>query len=554
MNATIDTPVLIAGGGPSGLVLAAQLAHHGVRSILAERNLETTRFPKMDITNGASMELLRRLGVDEELRAVGVDGHHSFDVIFAPGLDGPEIARWSLPSAYEQQAQIAQARDGSRPALAWQRCSQAIFEAMMMRRCHADPLIEVLQGWRLDRFDEREDHIATTLVNRDGDERLVHSAYLAGCDGASSTVREALGITMDGMRDFIEIGLVHFRSRDVDALQALGQFWHVFTPGGAALIAQDEIDTWTLHWQIQDGAPDRVEDPQEFVNAALGREIALDEVLATSRWWPTVLAADSYGRGRVWLAGDAVHTMIPTGGYGMNTGVADAVNLGWKLAATVTGWGGPSLLDSYDAERRPIGVRNRDASLENASVHLQLGGMADPDLVVADSDAGRAHRAELARFLDENDGENLSLGIELDIRYDASPVIVEDDAPAPPWDPRHHHPAIRAGHRAPNVVLDDGSTLYDRFGAEFTLVDATDGCDAARRIVQGAAQVPLPSVEYVRLEEPELRELYDHQLILVRPDLHIAWRGTHAEDPTAIVDLARGAHARIPTASEMANA
>lgn len=542
MNATIDTPVLIAGGGPTGLVLAAQLAHHGVRSVLAERNPETTRFPKMDITNGASMELLRRLGVDEELRAVGVDGHHSFDVIFAAGLAGPEITRWSLPSADEQQAQIAQTRDGSRPALAWQRCSQAIFEAMMMRRCHADPLVEVLQGWRLDRFDEHDDHVTAILVNADGDERTVRAAYLAGCDGASSTVRETLGIAMDGLRDFVSLGLVHFRSRDLEALQAHGQFWHVFTPGGAALIAQDEVDTWTLHWQLTDDAPDPVDEPVAFVAAALGREIAIDEVLATSRWWPTVLAADSYGRGRVWLAGDAVHTMIPTGGYGMNTGVADAVNLGWKLAATVNGWGGPALLDSYDAERQPIGLRNRDASLENASVHLQLTATTDPALVAADDDEGRAHRAELATFLTENDGENLSLGIELDVRYDASPVVADNDAEAPPWSRRTHQPATRAGHRAPNVVLDDGSTLYDRFGPEFTLVDATDG-DTARLVLEAAAQIPVP-LAHVRLEEPQLRELYDHQLVLIRPDLHIAWRGTHPKDPAAIIDLARGARAR----------
>jgi len=534
-----DTPVLIAGAGPTGLVLATQLSRLGVPSVLAERNPDTTRFPKMDITNGASMELLRRLGVDEELRAVGVAGHYSFDVIFAVGLNGPEIARWSQPSADEQRREIATIRDGSRPAQAWCRCSQAVFESMMMRRCHADPLIDVRQGRRLDRYEERSEDVLATLIAESGEECVVEACYLVGCDGWSSTVREGLGVAMDGLRDFIKIGLVHFRSHDRDALHTLGQFWHIFTPDGGALICQDEAETWTVHRELTDDGPDSVNEPEAFVAAVLGRSIEIDEVLATSRWAPTVLAADSYGRGRVWLAGDAVHTMIPVGGYGMNTGLADAVNLGWKLAAVAEGWGGPELLDSYDAERRPIGVRNRDASLENAVVLVQYKTDSDPDLVAADNRAGRAHRAELARFLAANDHENVSLGIELDVRYDTSPVIVTPTDDAPAWDRLTFTPAIRAGHRAPNVRLDDETTLFDRFGRWFTLVDASAEEGAAEPALRAAKQAGLP-LEHVRLEEAWLRELYGHQLVLVRPDLHIAWSGTTAEPAGAIIDVIRG--------------
>jgi FAD-dependent monooxygenase len=536
-----ETPVLIAGGGPTGLVLATQLAHLGVQSILAERNVETTRFPKMDITNGTSIELLRRLGVDEELRAAGVAGHYSFDVIFAVGLAGPEIARWSLPSADEQQRQLDAVRDGSRPALAWQRCSQSIFEAMMMRRCHADSPIDVRQGWRLDRFEERDEEVVARLIDRTGEECVVRAAYLIGCDGASSTVREGLGIGMDGLRDFAQIGLVHFRSRNRDALHAHGQFWHLFTTRGGCLIAQDEVDTWTLHSRLTREGPDPVDEPEAFVAAALGRAVKIDEVLATSRWSPTALTAESYGRGTVWLAGDAVHTMVPFGGYGMNTGVADAVNLGWKLAAVVNGWGGPELLDSYDAERRPVGLRNRDASLENSTVHLQLKRAADPSLVAAENEEGRAHRAELAAFLTANNAENLSLGIELDVRYDTSPIVPAAAEDSPTWDRRTFTPAIRAGHRAPNVTLHEGTTLFDCFGRWFTLVDATGGNGAAAALLLRAATHVHVPVERVRLKEPWLRELYDHQLVLVRPDLHIAWCGTTAEPVAEIIDVIRGA-------------
>ena len=239
MTQLIDTPVLIAGGGPTGLVLASVLANEGIKSVLAERNTHTTQFPKMDITNGVSMELLRRLGIDDELRQVGVAPQHSFDVIFAPGLDGPEIARWSLPSADDQRTILRGLTDGTCPGQPWQHCSQALFEAMMMDRCKRDPLIDVRQGWRLETCEQVDDAVEATLLDDRGETLHVRSDYLVGCDGASSRVRDQLGITTDGLRDVVCFGLVHFRSTDLANLHALGQFWHIYTPGGSILIAQE---------------------------------------------------------------------------------------------------------------------------------------------------------------------------------------------------------------------------------------------------------------------------------------------------------------------------
>ena len=452
---TLETPALIAGGGPTGLVLVAVLAREGVNCILAERNPSTTRFPKMNITNGASMELLRRLGVDEQLRQVGVAPRHSFDVIFAPGLNGPEISRWRLPSVDEQRSTLRDRRDGTRPGQPWLRLSQALFESVMMQRCQCDPLIDVRQGWRLESCAQVDGAVHAVLVDSDGEELKMPADYLIGCDGASSRVRNQLGIQTAGTPAFTTLGLVHFRSSDLANLHALGRFWHVFCSTGVAVIAQDEIDTWTLHVDL---GPDVVEDdpigdPRDFVNRALGRPVAIEEILACSLWGPNAQLADSYGRGRILLAGDAAHTVIPTGGYGMNTGLGDAFNLGWKLAAVVHGWGGQRLLDSYEAERRPIGERNRDASLENAAVHLQYRFMADADLVATDTPEGAAHRAALAEFLSANDSENTSLRIELDLRYDDSPIVCDPDTSAPHWDRRGFVPTVRAGHRAPNIVV-----------------------------------------------------------------------------------------------------
>lgn len=251
--------------------------------------------------------------------------------------------------------------------------------------------------------------------------------------------------------------------------------------------------------------------------------------------------ADSYGRDRILLAGDAVHTMIPTGGYGMNTGLGDAVNLGWKIAATIQGWGGTTLLASYELERRPIGERNRTACVENAMVILQYRDIVDPQLFDDDTDGGQAHRDHVAQFLATNNAENLSLGIELDVRYDKSPVVVPDGSTAPPSDRRTFVPTVRPGHRAPNIVLGDQETLFDQFGPGFTLVDALDDNSQSSRLLSEAAQVGLP-IRHLILTDPDLASLYQHRLVLIRPDLHIAWSGTDATDGADIIAQVRGMH------------
>jgi hypothetical protein len=346
---------------------------------------------------------------------------------------------------------------------------------------------------------------------------------------------------MEGAKDITEFALVHFRSSDLANPHALGQFWHLYITGGAILIAQDEVDTWTLHEDlglVDD--PDPIGDPHEFVARALGHPIKIDEVLASSVWRPNALLADQYGRDRILLAGDSAHTMVPTGGFGMNTGLGDAFNLGWKLAGLLDGWGGPGLLTSYEAERRPVGDRNRTASVENVLVHLQSRDLIDPNLIGQDSDDGRAHRAAVAEYFTTNNAENLSLGIELDVRYGNSPIVSATDGEAPAWDRRTFVPTVRPGHRAPNIVVAKGETLFDQFGDGYTLVDAVPGSSDAKLLVDEAELVGMP-VRHLVLDDPRLCQLYGHCLVLVRPDLHIAWSGTTVTDPADIVATARGA-------------
>ncbi|MFM9885610.1 MAG: FAD-dependent monooxygenase [Burkholderiales bacterium] len=536
-----DIPVLIVGAGPVGLVLAKELSHHGIRSTLVERNLDTTRWPKMDITNCRSMELLRRLGLEDGLRQVGVPPQYSFDVIFATGLSGREFARWAMPSVDAMRERIRERNDGTMPCVPYQRCSQEVFEAWMKRLCEDDPLIDVRSGWRFDTLTQDAAGVTAEITDTTTNtNRTLRARYLVGCDGATSAVRKAVDIPLQGRPVPRIARQVHFKSRDLAKLHAHGQFWHIFFAATGTLISQDEVDTWTVQrYYPPDTDPSGIPS-EEVVASALGCSIEIDRILVTSVWQGNLLVADRYRAGRVFLAGDSAHQNIPTGGYGMNTGVGDAVDIGWKLAAMLQGWGGPALLASYEVERRPVAVRNVARSDRHASVHVTWRGQMDRALLEADTPEGAAHRAKINAIIQAERGENEDHGIELGYRYDGSPVIIGEAGDAPAWRPREYTPTTWPGGRPPSVILEDGSFLFDRLARGFTLLDFTDERDASR-LVDAAAACGVP-LERVVVQDPNARRLYERNLVLVRPDQHVAWRGDRVPDnPAAIIDRVRGA-------------
>ena len=548
---TMQTPVLVVGAGPVGLVLAHELASHGVPCTLIDRSGDPTRFPKMDITNGRSLELLQRLGLVEVMRRLAVPSHHRFEVLFVAGLDANdpthrELGRWPLVSVDEARRIIRYVNDGTSPAEPAMRCPQSRFEAELRRRCHEHPLIEFRPGVAFHSLVQDVDGVTTALVDEHGHREAVRSAFVVGCDGASSAVRHRLGIGLEGSGQVVHLDMVHFRSRDRERLQRFGPFWHLYFPHGAVLIAQDEIDTYTLHVPADPESDPAAVDPVERIRLGLGAPVVVDEVLLTSRWTPNLLVADRYREGRVFLAGDAVHQVIPTGGYGLNTGLGDAIDLGWKLAAVVDGWGGSGLLDSYEIERRPVGMRNRDRSMRNSAVIAGYRRRATTPLIGADGAEGDTARSALATWLQEQRGENESYGVEYGYRYHDSPVIVPDGSPEPAWDPMVYTPTTWPGGRAPHVFLADGTPLFGRLGPGLTLVDLGSEPDAAagERWRHAARERGVP-FDIVRVDEPAVRCIWERDLVLVRRDQHVAWRGdAHPDDPGAVLDLVRGVQRR----------
>ena len=536
-------PVLIVGAGPVGLVLAKELSHHGIASVIVERNLDTTRWPKMDITNCRSLELLRRLGLDEGLRRVGVPGHFSFDVNFSTGLDGRLITRWDLPSVDEMRIRIRERNDGSMPREPYQRCSQEVFEAWLKRNCEQDPLITVHSGWHFDSLEQDADGVTATMTDTvNSAPRRVRARYAVGCDGAGSRVRKCLDIGLEGTSVPRHARLVHFKSRDLSTLHKQGQFWHIFFSHFASIISQDEVDTWTVQHYFPLDVDPMAFSSEDIIEKALGRKIAIDRILVTSVWRPNLLVAGSYRSGRVFLAGDSAHQNIPTGGYGMNTGLGDAVDIGWKLAAVLKGWGGERLLDSYGIERRPVAVRNVARSDRHAQAHAEWRKQIKPGLLDASTPEGDAHRAELAAFIQAGRGENEDLGIELGYRYEGSPIVIHEPGPEPEWTPARYTPTTWPGGRPPSVFLNDGSALFDKFGTGFTLLDFS-GDSRAGPLVSAAAGRSVP-LRVVPIKDDRVRQLYERDLVLLRPDQHVAWRGNACPaDSAAVIDTVRGAPA-----------
>jgi 2-polyprenyl-6-methoxyphenol hydroxylase-like FAD-dependent oxidoreductase len=480
----------------------------------------------MDITNARSMELFRRLGVVDALRAVAVPETSNFDVSWITHLTGYELHRFRYPSVSDWRRLIRARNDGSMPAEPPMRVSQVEIEPVLQRAVQAAPMVEARWGVELQDLTQDQNEVIATLRTADGTTEKVGCRYLVGCDGGTSRVRECVGIRLEGQWRVQQRFLTHFRSSDVDLLQRWGIAWHYQSPAGT-LIAQNDKDTWTLQtrWP-QEVAPEEV-DISALLRGFAGRDFA-HEILVANAWTPHFVVAERYLEGRVLLAGDAAHQYVPTGGYGMNTGIGDACDLGWKLAAMLHGYGGPRLLASYELERRPVGRCNCDAARRHSEARAEIAAVyrAAGDLTTPAGDAVRA--ATGRRIAAVGNAENESFGIELGYAYPESEVICSDPGADIPDDPLRYIPTTAPGARMPSVLTDDGVPIFDRLGRWFTL--ACFGAPASGALVAAAARRGVP-LQMLRIDDPDIVRVYGRGLLLVRPDQHIAWRGAACEDP-----------------------
>jgi 2-polyprenyl-6-methoxyphenol hydroxylase-like FAD-dependent oxidoreductase len=531
------TPVLIAGAGPVGLALAIELAYRNVRCVVVEQTDGSVDFPTTNLANTRTVEHLRRWGFADRMRyESGYPTDYPRNYLFVTRMDGFEIARFDHPPNGAPESRSPYSPEGR----LW--ISKPYFDPILHKHVATLPLVEVRYLTEFKSFEQHPDKVIATVADaKSGSTQSIAADYLVGCDGGRSNIRRALGIQYQGVFSQGMNVAVLFRSpllKHTPHGPAV-QYQIVNADINGAIAAVDGKELWRLNIRnVKQEQIDTLNAPEKL-RFALGPNIPF-ELLAVRPWTGHCVVAEGYQDGRVFLAGDAAHLNWPAGGFGMNTGVGDAVDIGWKLAATLQGWGGMNLLNSYTAERKPIAMINVNEAAEmRASFDKQTP--FEPK-IVEDSDEGRALR-EKARAVTmrtrAKEFQHDSAGIELGYRYENSPICVSDGTPAPELDHGLYVPSTWPGVRAPHAWLKGGRSTLDLFGKGFVFLNFS-GTETSM-ITKAAKQVGLP-LDVVNLDEPTVRDTYERDLVLVRPDGHVAWRGNTApENATDIINKVRGA-------------
>ncbi len=532
-------PVLIVGAGPVGLALAGDLGWRAITSMIVERSDGTIRQPKMDLVGVRTMEFCRRWGIVSQVVASPYPIDYPQDNVYVTAVTGYELGRERVPSYAEtpNPPQSPQRRH---------RCPQDMFDPILQRFVASTGKVE--SRYLTELVDAVEDDRGVKAVLRDVRTDRVYSLtadFLVGCDGASSRVRDLLRTSMSGKGSLTYTTNIIFRSEELARLHSKGLLYRFIIIGPEGTWATIVAINGSNRWRMSIIGDDHPSQPSQIeIDEAIRRAVGTDfdyEVLSVVPWVRRELVADRYARGRLFIAGDAAHIMSPTGGFGMNTGIGDAVDLSWKLAAVLEGWGGPNLLASYGEERRPVAVRNMQESSDNLA--RMLSPRQDPpgkDLT-ADTHAGELRRAEFgAHFTDIMKREWHTIGIHLGYRYDSSPIIVPDGTRQPPMETMSYQQTARPGARAPHVWLNDGRSTLDLFGRGFVLLRLDRDLASGNILVEAARAAGIP-LRVIDLDEPGVLDTYERALTLVRPDGHVVWRSdTDPDDPQHVLAVITG--------------
>jgi 2-polyprenyl-6-methoxyphenol hydroxylase-like FAD-dependent oxidoreductase len=546
------TQVLIVGGGPCGLMLANELGRRGIEVVLIDQKATTAFNPQANATQARSMEHFRRLGFAHEIRSQGLPEDYPTDIAYFTRYTEHELVRVHLPSAKEATEIIKNMQGTWSAAELPHRVSQKFVEAVLHTHAAAQPSVSVNFGWALTAFTETETGIEAAIQNsRTGSTRKVSAQYLFGADGPRSFVRRQLGFFYEGdggaERDFMGGKMLAMYLRapafyDVCQHPKSWMYWTFNNQRRALMAAVDGKGEFAFHTQLKPGEDASTisdSDAQTLFEQAMGCSIPI-EILSRDTWLAgRALVADHFQRGRVFLGGDAVHLLTPTGGMGYNTAIEDAVNIGWKLAAVLTGQAPSALLETYEPERRPVAQRNTAFARRFAD---SIGLYRPTPAIESDGPAGDAARRRAGAYLGQHARAEFNIpGFTLGARYDGSTIIADDAAPIPPDAPTVYVPSGKPGGRAPHVWLADGRSLYDTFGFEWTLLRLGANPPAAEPYV-AAAQALRLDLRIVDCADPEAHDLYESDLALIRPDQVVAWRNTDRSmlTPEAIFALVTG--------------
>ncbi|HTP93417.1 MAG TPA: FAD-dependent monooxygenase [Xanthobacteraceae bacterium] len=516
----MDTQVIIVGAGPVGLTLSIDLGKRGIRCILIERNDAPLGYPKMERCNPRTMEIFRRLGLAEKIRAAGYPPDWPMDTYLVFDLMRPPLFKMAHPTVAQAKAKRDATLDGSMPLEPYQIISQYTLEPLLKSVAETLPSVDVKFGHELISFAEEAGGVTAQVRKSNGESVAIRAQYLVGCDGGSSVVRRQLGFKMDGEPHILEMRQAMFHCPELfDKVRApRARHYNRIDDHWTLMIVQDSRQHFTLHAVVE-----KDEDMPKLFEAIVGTPVKF-EMVHCAKWVQRLLLAEHYLQGRVFIAGDAAHLVIPTGGLGMNTGVGDAIDISWKLAATLRGWGGPKLLQSYEAERRQVGAINVKASGGGTYGRMKWRAAYRPN-IEDDTPEGRAALAHLLELAREEAPKTFRvLGAELGYRYAGSPVIC-DEPGGPQPNIEAYEPTTWPGARLPHVWIEPGKlSVHDRIGDGFTLLRlGREKADAAG--LQKALAAFGASLTLLDIDSDTVRRVYGYDYLLTRPDLHVVWRG-----------------------------
>ncbi len=543
--APVDTEVLIVGAGPVGLGMAIEFGLRGVKTTLIEQGDGTVDHPRTGLIAVRTMELARRWGIATTIREAGFPADYELSMVFCTSLSGHLLTREPYPS-------MARTPTPPETPEKKQRCPQSWMQPVLVEAAGSIPSSSLLYRHRLDGFSQDADGITAKVVDLETNEPLViRAAYVIGCDGAAGGIREALGIEMKGRLLSYSVNIL-IDAPDLVKQHPMGEAERYLfvgpdgTWGNLTVIDGDR--TWRLTVL---GSEEKMDlstfDAEAWVRRALGNDSIPFCVTSVLPWRRSEMLASRFREGRVFLAGDALHTTSPTGGMGMNTGMQEVMDLGWKIEASLRGWGGPKLLESYEIERRPVAARNLAFSSSNFAAWKDV---PDTSRILEVDDAAAQLRAEVGeRMKLATRVEWESLGLQIGHRYDDSPICVPDGTPPTPDDYSDYVPTSRPGSRAPHAWLSEGRSTLDLFGTGFTLLVFGDKTDS--QPLEAALEARGVPLRVERIELPEVTALYERKLVLVRPDGHVAWRGDAAKDAELVAATISGNGSEIAAEAEM---